>query len=78
MEDTISHLDKTGNYVRLLFINDRLVTKLRDLGLNTSLFIWIPVLQTSRHKTVRVGGHTSSILILNTGAPQGCILSPLL
>jgi hypothetical protein len=27
---------------------------------------------------VRVGSNTSATLILNTGAPQGCVLSPLL
>ena len=27
---------------------------------------------------VRVGNNTSATLILNTGAPQGCVLSPLL
>lgn len=27
---------------------------------------------------MRVGGHTSSTLVINTGAPQGCVLSPLI
>ena len=27
---------------------------------------------------LRVGNNTSTTLILNTGAPQGCVLSPLL
>ena len=27
---------------------------------------------------VRVGNNTSATLILNTGAPQGCVLSPIL
>ena len=27
---------------------------------------------------VKVGSNTSATLILNTGAPQGCVLSPLL
>ena len=29
-------------------------------------------------QVVRVGNNTSPTLILNTGAPQGCVLSPLL
>ena len=29
-------------------------------------------------QVVRVGNNTSAILILNTGAPQGCMLGPLL
>ncbi|KAJ8351557.1 hypothetical protein SKAU_G00230330 [Synaphobranchus kaupii] len=31
-----------------------------------------------RPQVVKVGNHTSSSLTLNTGAPQGCVLSPLL
>ena len=30
------------------------------------------------HLGVRVGNNTSATLILNSGAPQGCVLSPLL
>ncbi|KAK3547017.1 hypothetical protein QTP86_008809 [Hemibagrus guttatus] len=33
---------------------------------------------TNRPQSVRSGNHTSSTLILNTGVPQGCVLSPLL
>jgi hypothetical protein len=31
-----------------------------------------------RPQVIRVGNNTSAILILNTVAPQGCVLSPLL
>ncbi|KAI4905153.1 hypothetical protein NFI96_027015, partial [Prochilodus magdalenae] len=33
---------------------------------------------TGRPQAVRVGSSTSSTITLNTGAPQGCVLSPLL
>ena len=33
---------------------------------------------TNRPQSVRINGHTSSTLTLNTGVPQGCVLSPLL
>ena len=56
----------------------KLITKLRTLGLNTSLCNWIPDFLTGRPQVVRVGNNTSATLILNTGAPQGCVLSPLL
>ena len=56
----------------------KLFTKLRTLGLNTSLCNWILDLLTGHIQVVRVGNNTSSTLILNTGAPQGCVLSPLL
>jgi len=33
---------------------------------------------TARPQVIRVGRHTSKPLTLNTGCPEGCILSPLL
>ncbi len=56
----------------------RLVAKLQTLGLNRSLCSWILDFLTGRSQVVRMGNNTSSPLILNTGAPQGCILRPLL
>ncbi len=53
-----------------------LVAKLQTLGLNRSLCSWILDFLTSQ--VVRMGNNTSSPPILNSGAPQGCVLSPLL
>ena len=74
--------------MRMLFIDyssafntlvpTKLITKLRTLGLNTSLCNWILYFLTGRSQVVRVGNNTSATLILNTGALQGCVLSPLL
>eukprot|EP00061_Rhincodon_typus_P008387 g30945.t1 len=84
------HLDNKGTYVRLLFIDysstfntiipSRLISKLCDLGLSSSLCNWILILLTHRPQTVRIGNCTSSTITLNIGVPppQGCILSPLL
>ncbi len=55
-----------------------LVAKLQTLGLNRSLCSWILDFLTGRSQVVRMVNNTSSPLILNTGAPQGCVLSPLL
>ncbi len=55
-----------------------LVVKLQTLGLNRSLCIWILDFLTGRSQVVRIGNNTSSPLVLNTGAPQGYVLSPLL
>ena len=86
----LSHLDQRNRntYVRMLFIDyssafntimtSKLVIKLRDLGLNSALCDWILNFLTGRPQAVRVGNITSSTLTLNTGAPQGCVLSPLL
>ncbi|KAK3509537.1 hypothetical protein QTP70_001254, partial [Hemibagrus guttatus] len=52
--------------------------KLGLLGINTPLCNWILDFLTGRPQSVRIGNSTSSTTTLNTGAPQGCVLSPLL
>ena len=59
-------------------VPSKLITKLRTLGLNTSFYNWILDFLTCRPQVVMVGKNTSAMLILNTGAPQRCMLSPLL
>jgi len=56
----------------------KLTGKLRDLGLISSLCDWIQDFLTSRPQVVKVGQFTSSSITLKVGAPQGCVLSPLL
>jgi hypothetical protein len=56
----------------------QLINKLWTLGLNTSLCNWILDFLTGQPQVVKIGNNTSAALILNTGAPQGCVLSPLL
>jgi hypothetical protein len=58
-----------------VFIN---ITKLRTLGLNISLCNLILDFLMGCPQVVRVGNNTSTRLTLNTGAPHGCVLSPLL
>ncbi len=89
LHSSLTHIDsKNGNYVRLLFIDyssafntivpTKLAVKLSDLGLNTSLCNWIQDFLTARPQVVKVGQFTSNSITLNIGAPQGCVLSPLL
>ncbi|KAK1784000.1 hypothetical protein P4O66_004501, partial [Electrophorus voltai] len=89
LHTTLTHLDEgRGNYVKMLFVDyssvfntiipSLLPTKLGDLGLHTSLCDWISNFLTDRPQSVRVGNCVSSTLTLSTGAPQGCVLSPLL
>ena len=59
-------------------VPSKLITKLRTLRLNTSLCNWILDFLMGHPQVVRVGKNTSPTLILNKGAPQGCVLSPLL
>ena len=88
LHTALSHLDKRNTYVRMLFVDyssafntivpSKLITKLRTLGLNTSLCNWILDFLMGRPQVVRVGNNTSATMILNTGDPQGCMFSPLL
>ena len=88
LHTALSHLDQRNTHVRMLFIDyssafntivpSKLAVKLRDLGLKTALGDWILNFLTGRPQAVRIGKATSSTLTLNTGAPQGCMLSPLL
>ena len=68
--------------IRMLFIDyssafdpivpSKLVIKLEILGIDPALCNWVCP------QVVRVGNNISTLLILNTGSPQGCVLSPLL
>ena len=66
-------------FISLLFI-------VYSQGLNTSLYNWTYLVVqirswtylTGHPQVVRVDNNTSATLILNTGAPQGCVLSYLL
>ncbi len=89
LHSSLTHIDsKNGNYVRLLFIDyssafntivpTKQAVKLSDLGLNTSLCDWIQDFLTGRPQVVKMGQFTSNSITLNVGAPQGCVLSPLL
>ncbi|KAI4879346.1 hypothetical protein NFI96_026340 [Prochilodus magdalenae] len=89
LHTALSHLAPPGQTdVRMLFVDyssafntivpSRLNIKLRDLGLNSSLCSWILNFLTDRRQVVKLAGITSSSLTLSTGAPQGCVLSPLL
>lgn len=59
-------------------IPQQLSQKLLQLGLNTSLCNWLLDFLTGRPQAVWAGSNTSSTITLNTGAPQGCVLSPIL
>ncbi len=90
LHSSLTHIDsKNGNYVScysltiaplsIQIVPTKLAVKLSDLGLNTSLCDWIQDFLTARPQVVKVGQFTSnSSITLNIGAPQGCVLSPLL
>ncbi|KAL0165891.1 hypothetical protein M9458_037735, partial [Cirrhinus mrigala] len=84
----LQHLDKTGNYVRILFVDfssafntiipTLLQSKLAQLSVPSSVCQWISSFLTDRQQLVRLGKFTSHSRTTSTGAPQGCVLSPLL
>ncbi len=89
LHSSLTHIDsKNGNYVRLLFIDyssafntivpTKLAVKLSDLNITSSLCDWTQDFLTARPQVVKVGQFTSNSITLNVGAPQGCVLSPLL
>ncbi|XP_068507989.1 probable RNA-directed DNA polymerase from transposon X-element isoform X2 [Syngnathus scovelli] len=88
LHSALTHLERKDSYVRLLFVDfssafntivsQRLICKLDELGLSTSLCNWILDFLCQRPQVVRVGDKISASITLSTGAPQGCVLSPLL
>uniref|UniRef100_A0A8C7C8Q2 Reverse transcriptase domain-containing protein n=1 Tax=Oncorhynchus kisutch TaxID=8019 RepID=A0A8C7C8Q2_ONCKI len=84
----VTELNDNRPVVRMLFIDyssafntivpSKLVIKLETLGLDPALCNWVLDFLTGRPQVVSVGNNISTPLILNTGAPQGCVLSPLL
>ena len=88
LHTALSHLEHPGTSVRMLFVDycsafntiipDILVSKLAALDFPPATCAWIKDFLTNRPQSVKIGTHSSSTLMLSTGSPQGCVLSPLL
>ena len=88
LNNITKHLDVPKYYARVLFIEfssalntiqpHLLAQKLIALNVNTSTILWIIEFLTHRTQYVNLNGKSSETLITNTGAPQGCVLSPVL
>ena len=84
----LHHLDSRGSYARILFVDFSLVfntiipeilhSKLSQLTVSPTICQWITSFLTDRKQQVKLGEVTSGIWTVSTGAPQGCVLSPLL
>lgn len=82
----LKHLDsfRSSTYARLLFIDfssafstispSKLYYKLTALGINLSLCNWIYDFLTNRSQVVKLNSLVSNSIVMNTGAPQGCVL----
>ncbi|XP_013868639.1 RNA-directed DNA polymerase from mobile element jockey [Austrofundulus limnaeus] len=88
LHSVLSHLDNKNTYARMLFLDfssafntvipSQLITKLTDLGISSLMCNWLLDFLTSRPQHVRLDNHFSSTIIINTGVPQGCVMSPFL
>ncbi len=58
-------------------IPDTPQNKLKQLSVPTSICQWITSFLTDRLQLVRLEKFSSSTRMISTGAPQGCVLSPL-
>ncbi len=89
----LRHIDKpnTSNYkrfVKILFVDFSsafntiqphiLMQKLNTMNVNAKLILWINDFLTGRHQYVKFHNTKSGKIVTNTGAPQGCVLSPIL
>ena len=82
------HLDTPKHYARVLFIDFSsafntiqphiMIEKLANLNVSTNIQAWILNFLSRRPQFVKLNCTTSSIREVSTGAPQGCVLSPVL
>ena len=88
MELVTQHLGQTGTFIRILMMDfssafntlqtHLLLSRLLDLDVSPSIILSVRAFLRDRPQTVCVNSVKSNELILNTGAPQGCDLSPVL
>ena len=84
----MQQLESPNIYARILFVDYRsvfntvipqeLFGKLHLLSLDAQMCYWILDFLLQRPPVVKMNGIASSTIILKTGPPQGCVLSPLL
>ena len=84
----LQHLEKPRSYARVLFVDyssafntiipHKLFDKLSGMNVHSSICHWVLDFLLDRPQVVKFQGFTSGSVTLNTGAPQGCVLSPFL
>ena len=91
--DVLKYLDVPNNkansrYIRVLFIDFSsafntiqihiMLDRLKDMKVNKNIILWIYSFLSHRQQYVKFNGNFSETVYTETGAPQGCVLSPLL
>ncbi|KAK7919117.1 hypothetical protein WMY93_010401 [Mugilogobius chulae] len=76
----LQHLDSPGTYARILFVDfsSAFNTILSALLQDKLSQLKVPDFLMDRRQCVRLGKNVSTTRTINTGSPQGCVLSPLL
>ena len=89
----LQHVDKSNSkdhkyFVKILYVDFSsafntiqphiLMQKLSVMNVNPKLILWLNNFLTSRPQYVKFLDSHSDVIITNTGAPQGCVLSPML
>ena len=84
----LKHLEKNRNYARVLFIDFSsafntiqphvMVQKLNDLNVRNDIISLVLEFLTHRRQYVKLNDSLSELVQINTRAPQGCVLSPIL
>ena len=88
MHHLCSHLDNPQTSARVLFVDfssafntiqpHLMMQKLREMNVSSALILWVHDFLTNRQQYVKIGDTLSTVAITNTGAPQGCVSSPIL
>ena len=85
----LCHLEDAKTHARVLYLDmssafntlqphllfKKLISKFK---LESELALWVLDFLVGRPQQVRVNNTTSSVKVVSTGSPQGCVLSPLL
>ncbi|KAJ8021605.1 RNA-directed DNA polymerase from mobile element jockey [Holothuria leucospilota] len=88
LHEVLKHLDQPEISVRSLFIDfssafntikpSMLVQKLFNMQVNYNIVLWVPYYLCCKPQVVKMGNFESDQCVISTGAPQGCVLSPVL
>ncbi|KAI3352135.1 hypothetical protein L3Q82_020942, partial [Scortum barcoo] len=88
LQRSLSHLEDTGNTVRITFFDfssafntihpSLLRVKLERAGTSDQLASWVTNYLIDRTQFVRLQDCVSDVVVCSTGAPQGTVLSPFL
>ena len=88
LDNIYKHIDIPRNYCRILFIDFSsafntiqphiLYSKLVHMKVNKCIIAWIMEFLTNRPQYVKFQNVSSNYIHTNTGAPQGCVISPVL